>query len=27
MLDVILDCLGAVLLIGQAAWVLAKSQI
>jgi len=27
MLDVILDCCGALLLLGQAAWVLAKGQI
>jgi len=27
MLDVILDCCGALLLLGQAAWVLARGQI
>jgi hypothetical protein len=27
MLDVILDCLGALLLLGQAAWVLASKEI
>ena len=27
MLDVILDCFGALLLLGQAAWFLAKGRI
>lgn len=27
MLDVILDCFGALLLLGQAAWFLAKGHI
>jgi hypothetical protein len=27
MLDLILDCLGALLLLGQAAWVLASKEI
>jgi len=27
MLDVILDCLGALLLLGQAVWILAKGEI
>jgi hypothetical protein len=27
MLDVILDCFGALLLFGQAAWFLAKGPI
>jgi len=27
MLDVILDCLGALLLFGQAAWFLASGRI
>jgi hypothetical protein len=27
MLDVILDCFGALLLLGQAGWFLAKGQI
>jgi hypothetical protein len=27
MLDVILDCFGALLLLGQAVWILAKGEI
>jgi hypothetical protein len=27
MLDVILDCFGMLVLLGQAAWFLAKGQI
>jgi hypothetical protein len=27
MLDVILDSFGALLLLGQAAWILAKGEI
>ena len=27
MLDVMLDCFGALLFVGQAAWVLAKGRI